>query len=697
MTEPRGPLRRLLELLGLSALAITQPVLAAFGDGAEEFIFRGISALGIVAFALFISLVPALLVWCVEESLRSRIGSRSENAGATAVAMVHLSVVFVLAAATVTQIVKGATGWPAGVLIALGLIGGAAVAFARWREPITSLVFAILSLFALLAVGTFLFASPASDILFDDGTANAARVDMGSPAPVVLIVLDELPTLSLINDEGAIDPDRWPNFATLAAESNWFRNHTGVAPSTPTAVPAILSGRFPTDIDALPVVDQHPQNLFTMLAGTHDLRVHESVTRICPQNVCGADDGAGGSYVSLLTDAFDIVVERTKPSRTVEAGVDFNVPQSDPAADRKIGEWLDRLVPTESPHLDVIHTVLPHQPWWRLPSGQVYGGNGEGAPVVANGLDPVEYSWIGSFVAESARTRHLLQTGFADDQLGVMLDRMRANGTYDESLVIVTADHGVAFNLDEPIRGLSTGNETEVMWVPLFMKLPGQVAGEVFDTPASSVDIVPTIADVLDFDLPWEVDGRSVFDPAPEGPDIRFFADWFLNLRETTDGVLVEVDGQAGFERLLEATPPEPVDPADPWGFYRFGDLASLLGQPVSDFPTETIDLTAQLNEFDRYLDVDPAAVTLPAYIHGTAPLRGGDRVVVAINGVIAGWSEIVGTRDGAGWFTVVPPTAFSLGNNTVELYKVEIEDQLDVDDSALSDNIVLRQLALTP
>lgn len=672
MTEPQGATRRLLELLGLSALAITQPVLAAFGEGAEEFIFRNVSAIGIVGFALVVAVVPAFVIWCLEETARTRLGSLGDQA----VGVVHTIAVAVLGAATVTQIVKGATGWPAVVVALCGVVGAGVVALARWREPITSLVFAFLSLFALLSVGAFLFLSPASDILFDDGTALAARVEMETPAPVVVIILDELPTLSLLDEDGFIDADRWPNFAALASESSWFRNHTGVAPSTPTAVPAILSGRYPTDISALPVVDEHPQNLFTMLAGTHELRVHESVTRICPENVCASDTGSISSYGSLVGDAVDIVVERAKPSRSVSSGVDFKVPQSDPAADRKIGEWLDRLEPTNNLHLDVIHTVLPHQPWWRLPSGQVYGGNGEGAPVVANGLDPTGYSWISPFVAESARNRHLLQTRFADQQLGVMLDRMRSNETYDESLVIVTADHGASFKLAEPIRGLSSGNETEIMWVPLFVKQPGQVVGEVVDSPASSVDIVPTVADVLGFDLPWDVDGRSVFAPATTEPDTRFFADWFLNTREATDGVLVEVDGDAGFRRLLDAEPPPAVIPDDVWGFYRFGSLGRLLGLPLDGFSIEDSLLAGGLNESDRYLNVDPTARILPAYVHGTAPLLVGERVVIALNGTVAGWAEIVGTKKGAGWFTVVPPSAFVDGENTVELFVVDFVGQ---------------------
>ena len=46
-------------------------------------------------------------------------------------------------------------------------------------------------------------------------------------------------------------------------------------------------------------------------------------------------------------------------------------------------------------------------------------------------------------------------------------------------------------------------------WVPLFVKEPGQTEGVVSDANVLTVDVVPTIADVLDIDIPYPVDGRS--------------------------------------------------------------------------------------------------------------------------------------------------------------------------------------------
>jgi hypothetical protein len=129
----------------------------------------------------------------------------------------------------------------------------------------------------VLAVVMFLFASPASALLGD--VAAPERVENDKP-DVVMIVLDELPTRSLLADDGTIDRDRHPNLAALGDDSTWYRHYTTQAPVTDAAVPSLLSGTRPTTDE--PVYTDHPDSLFTLLAPTHDLNVLESATRLCP-------------------------------------------------------------------------------------------------------------------------------------------------------------------------------------------------------------------------------------------------------------------------------------------------------------------------------------------------------------------------------------------------------------------------------
>ena len=109
---------------------------------------------------------------------------------------------------------------------------------------------------------------------------------MTSTTPVVLLVFDELPLTSLMDERRLIDPVRYPNFARLAENAHWFRNATTVTDTTTQSVPAILTGRIPDGI-RIPTFEDYPNNLFTLLSDSYELRVFESSTRLCPPRLCG--------------------------------------------------------------------------------------------------------------------------------------------------------------------------------------------------------------------------------------------------------------------------------------------------------------------------------------------------------------------------------------------------------------------------
>ena len=66
------------------------------------------------------------------------------------------------------------------------------------------------------------------------------------------------------------------------------------------------------------------------------------------------------------------------------------------------------------------------------------------------------------------------------------------------ALVIVTADHGVSFRRE--VRGVTrlSLNMADIAAVPLFVKYPGQTRGRTDRRAASVIDVLPTIADVLE-------------------------------------------------------------------------------------------------------------------------------------------------------------------------------------------------------
>ena len=182
----------------------------------------------------------------------------------------------------------------------------------------------------------------------------------------------------------------------------------------------------------------------------------------------------------------------------------------DPAHD--IAEFTAGLRPQERPGLHFLHVMAPHRPWGRLPSGRV-------RPVADDYGVPPEVRETLRLPRDRALSRrlwraHLLQVGYADRLLGRVLDRLRSTGQYDESLVVVVADHGVSFRPGAPMRDVSTANVNGVGAVPLFVKRPGGEGRGTDPVAAQSIDVLPTILDSIGAATPPGVQGRSLLERA---------------------------------------------------------------------------------------------------------------------------------------------------------------------------------------
>jgi len=127
-------------------------------------------------------------------------------------------------------------------------------------------------------------------------------------------------------------------------------------------------------------------------------------------------------------------------------------------------------------------------------------------------------AWAGRYGADDQRRIGQLYdaaVAATDVQIGRLLDALRSDGLYDRALVIVTADHGEEL-WDH--GGFFHGHTLydELLRVPLIVKFPGNwAAGSVVDGLARSIDILPTIADLLGRAAPAKVsaaglDGESL-------------------------------------------------------------------------------------------------------------------------------------------------------------------------------------------
>jgi hypothetical protein len=672
-------LRRGAELLALTGIAVAQPVLDVLGRSPETFVFRGVDHGRLVLFAVLVAVAPPLALWA--------LGLATHVLGERVRTTVHLASVALLAGVAVVVALRLAGLKGVGVLV-LAVVAGAGFAALHVKVAGVRLFLLYLSPLPALAVGLFLLSSGVSGLV-TGGEAEVAE-DVDSERSVVMLLLDEFPTASILDEQGMVDAEELPNLERLSRQATWFRNYTTHNAGTVQAVPSLLSGELPTRGRA-PLVTDWPENLFTLLGGAYDMAVQESVTQLCPSDVC---EDAGrtvtqlvpnerGGFAGAASDAVDVFRQLVSLNAEAEVQIDefteevVSVPAPEDLAEGERGlvtnqparftDFLAGMVEGEDPTLHFAHLILPHGPWRFFPDGTEYvspDGDPEGE---------IAGTWTDPWPTALTQLRMELQARYTDVLVGRTIDRLRATGLWDDALVVVVADHGGAFVVDSPGRALSPDNTHEVMWTPLFIRDPTLPRGPV-DTDVEATDVLATMADLLDTDLPYDTEGRSaITDPDTSGVK-RYMR--LQNPFQTEPDALLEIDTASNYERLLADHWPR-VDVDDPvGGFYRRYDLAPLYGRPVDEL---TLGPPAGSAEVDQLDDLTEGAEPLPAYVGGTIEVAGADDdtwVVVAVDGVVQGFSQLFPMIDTDSAFSVLlDQDVVAGGGHEVDLFVTDGPD----------------------
>lgn len=266
--------RNALHLSVLSAFAFAEPLFDLLGKTPEFFVVRGSTAGDVVFFALVVAFFPPLLIVAVE-ALVAWVSVRAMRG-------LHLLALAALAADVVLQIVRKDLS---GTVPAFAVAAVLGIAFAALSARLRGLqmFLTVLSPVPIVFIVIFLARVPLGEL--SSSARTLAIPPPRNPVPVVLVVLDEFAEPTLLGPDHLIDAGRFPNFAALAATSTWYRNANAVHEHTPDAVPAILTGQNPKP-GRLPVAQDHPDNIFTLLGSRYRIDAYESVTQLCPEKLC---------------------------------------------------------------------------------------------------------------------------------------------------------------------------------------------------------------------------------------------------------------------------------------------------------------------------------------------------------------------------------------------------------------------------
>src|SRR6185436_19048529 len=97
-----------------------------------------------------------------------------------------------------------------------------------------------------------------------------------------------------------------------------------------------------------------------------------------------------------------------------------------------------------------------------------------------------------------------------DDRVGELLEALRARGLLENTLVVVTSDHGEEFR-EHGGFGHGQSLHGELLHVPLLMRLPGRLAaGTRLARGVSGLDVMPTILDIAGIEPHPDLQGRSL-------------------------------------------------------------------------------------------------------------------------------------------------------------------------------------------
>lgn len=179
-----------------------------------------------------------------------------------------------------------------------------------------------------------------------------------------------------------------------------------------------------------------------------------------------------------------------------------------------------------------IHLMDPHSPYDPLKpfdiwydEGRLYGPSLERQDV----FDP---PWVKNVTLEGRRRLYDGQIRSNDAYFEKFLKKLREGGLLDDTLVIVTADHG-EFLGERGLWGHRAPCHIQVLHVPLAMIYPKELPVDVkISQPVQLMDIMPTILDLAGIDRSgFIIEGESLL-PLMRGENIKFWNDRILMSEE---------------------------------------------------------------------------------------------------------------------------------------------------------------------
>ncbi|HEX6803120.1 MAG TPA: sulfatase [Terriglobales bacterium] len=348
-----------------------------------------------------------------------------------------------------------------------------------------------------------------------------------------------------------------PFLDSLTGESMIFRHATAAGTPTYYAMPAIMASRYPLALgrDLIGVASDE-NTLASVLAESGFATAGFSAgnpyisarfgyergfdtfrdfldRRYAPEFIASGEDGLrhranqaisrACHHIGPLGAAYDELYFRYCQRVSERAAKSLDELRRYPAADVIVDSAISWLKQHSAGRFFLwLHFMDPHAPYYpRREALQKMGHAGIGSreAIYLNSYWSRSDLSNGRLAKKREQVTNLYDAGirWADEQICRLASSLVELNAWDKCALAVTADHGEEF-LDHGARFHSPFTlKQEMLHVPFQVRVPGIDASEV-GWPVSSIDIAPTLLDMLDVPAPADFRGRSWWNshPAPQ-------------------------------------------------------------------------------------------------------------------------------------------------------------------------------------